>query len=281
MIFSDIAQLVGGLMGAYGSKVNVPALTPVSADQQQQAAIAGNLTVLPQAEKLATSVNQFSLDQIKTLMNQLAPGYTDTLALGTRNATALMRGELPQDVLRSVADKSNAAATFGGYGGSGLAHNLSLRDLGISELQAQQMGLRQFQTLLADSESLMPHLYDFSTAFMTTGQRVALAVQQQSAQYTRDLQKAQADAAPDPSLVATIHAAGALGDDVASLAAGGIGGMVGGLGGGSGVQAGANPQVAGLGGAGGGGGLYLTGGGLTGGANSQTVIGGLSAFGGW
>lgn len=232
MIFSDIAQLVGGLMGAYGSKVNVPALTPISPDQVQQQAIAGNLSVLPQAQKLAGQVNQFSLDQIKSLMNQLAPGYTDTLALGTKNATALMRGELPADVVRSLSDRSNASAVAGGYGGSGLAHNISLRDLGLTSLQAQQLGLSQFQTLLADSESLMPHLYDFSTAFFTPQQRLAFAVQQQSAQYGRDLQAAQAAAAPDPSLVATIHAAGAIGDDVASLAAGGIGGMVGGLGGG-------------------------------------------------
>lgn len=236
MIFSDIAQLVGGLMGAYGSKVNVPALTPISPDQVQQQAIAGNLGVLPQAQKLAGQVNQFSLDQIKSLMNQLAPGYTDTLALGTKNATALMRGELPDDIVRSNADRRNALAVQGGYAGGGMQHNLTLRDLNITSLQAQQWGLQQFQTLLADSESLMPHLYDFSTAFFTPQQRLAFAVQQQSAQYTRDLQAAQAEAAPDPSLVATIHAAGAVADDVASLAAGGmgagIGGMTGGLGGG-------------------------------------------------
>lgn len=227
-LFGDIAGLVGGLTGAFGSKVQVPQIKGINADTVQQQTAQGNLNVLPQAQQLAGQINAFNAQQMQGLIDQLLPGFKSNLATAQASAGDLMAGKLPGDVVRSVTDLANARAVGGGYGGSGLQHNLTLRDLGLTSLQAQQMGLNQFGSILGMAQGITPNLYNFSTAFMTPGQRLQFEQQQQSLMYGRDLVAAQAAAAPDPSMVATIKYAGSLGDDVSSFGAGMLGGLMGG-----------------------------------------------------
>lgn len=248
MIVSDLVNLIGAAAGAFGSKPKVPELTPISATAEQQATAQGNLQVLPEATKLASQVDQFKSDEIAKMLGAVLPGYQAMLAKGASNAAALMSGQLPSDVTRSVTDAANARAVAGGFGGeSGLAHNLTLRDLGLTSLEAENMGLSQFTSLLSSAKSVTPMPFDFTTAFLTPGQRMAFDAQQQEAAFRRNWLDAQVASAPDPSTLAMLKYGGAVGDDIATLVAGGMGaggmagaagGMMGGGGGGGGGSSG-------------------------------------------
>lgn len=250
MIFSDIAEMVGGAAGIYGHKVNVPPLNAPDPQAVQTKTIAGNIAALPGAENLASEVNRFSTDQIAKMLGAVLPGYQSLFAKAGTNVADLLAGKLPTDVVNRVSDFSNARSFGSGTQGSAFGENLTLRDLGLTSLQAEQMGLSEFGNLLGMAESVTPQPFNFATAFLSPAQQVQNAYLQEQIQFGRDLAAARADAAPDPSVVAMAQGAGKTGDDIASLAAGGFGagGMVGGGAGGASLMGGGSTGIGTLGG---------------------------------
>ena len=120
--------------------------------------------------------------QLTGIINTAIPGYSGLSQQGSNYISQLMSGKLPTDVQNAIQDKAATYGVTSGMPGSGLARNRSLRDLGLTSLQAQQTGFGDLVNFLQGSSG---------TSALTPGQ---LAEQQNAA--------AQYAAAPDPMAAA-------------------------------------------------------------------------------
>jgi len=152
------AQVLGGLFqlgGAFvgsnqanrrNNKLNAIANTPgLDTTKTATEAINGIFQNLPGAEGIASQTNQFNQDQLDSILESIVPGYKAGQSQRAKNSEALLRGELPADVASRVERKAAERSAAGGYGGSRAAANLTLRDLGLTSLDAMQAGDRMFQ----------------------------------------------------------------------------------------------------------------------------------------
>lgn len=76
-------------------------------------------------------------------LREAVPGLDQLLTTLSNNVQSGLSGQLPADVARLIQDSSNARAVAGGYGGTPLAGNLTLRDLGLTSLQRQDAAANQ------------------------------------------------------------------------------------------------------------------------------------------
>ncbi len=236
--------LVGSALNAYGRKPKIPDLPTLDIGTEQIGSIAANRLALPSLEKLATESDKFSFDQISKMLEKAAPGFMAGLGTATKNAASLARGEIPDDVSRGVQSASAARSLAGGFGGSGLARNLTARDLGLTSLNLTGEGQTRLQSLGQFARGTFP-VFDYTTAFITPAQKLNFDWQQNMAQYQVKLMKEQVAAAPDPNDVALAEGLDHFFETWKNVGMGALGG-VGGMGGGgaAGAGAGANPASA-------------------------------------
>ncbi len=111
--------------------------------------------VIGEAEQLAPRTRALEQQRTAATREQLLenlgisiPGYEQAQAARAQNAMALLRGELPPDVVSQIQRKSAAKALEGGFAGSKAAQGLTARDIGRTTLQAQQEGARLFSDIL-------------------------------------------------------------------------------------------------------------------------------------
>lgn len=236
-LFSGLTQMIGGAAGIYGSKPEVPTFSLLDPSQVQKKTVQGNIDVLPKAEELATSVNAFNQAQVDKLLSAVLPGYKGLFARGMTSAGQLMSGQLPSDVTSAVLDTANARAIGSGVGGSGMAASMQLRALGLTSLQAQQMGLSNFGSLLSMGQSVTPTPFNYTAMFLTPAQRFAQEQSERDKQWQANWLQSQINAAPDPNTLAIASGSGDTLQGLLTLAAGGMGagGMGGAMGGMSGM----------------------------------------------
>lgn len=78
-----------------------------------------------------------------------APGVTGLTTKAVSNIGGEMAGQLPSDVAQNIQDYGAAWGISSGMPGSGAAHNLTLRDLGLNSLQEQQQGFGNYLNFLS------------------------------------------------------------------------------------------------------------------------------------
>lgn len=193
--------LIGGALGAYGKKPKIPELPRLDTAKIQQEATAGNIAALPGLQELSSAVNRFTFSEISQMFERTLPGFMASLARSTESAGALARGEVPEDVSGFVRRAGAARALGGGTAGSAFARNLTLRDLGLTSLQATGEGQNRLLGLGTFSRQAFPQ-FDFTTAFISPQQKMTFDYQQNIDQWRRNLLAAQVKAAPDPNMVA-------------------------------------------------------------------------------
>lgn len=193
--------LIGGAIGAYGRKPEIPVLPGIDPTQIQQAAISANIDALPGAQRLASQVNQFNTDQAlantRRALEFFAPGALGQVQNIVSNQLA---GNLSPELQSSVM-RSSAGRAFGtGIQGSDAASRWGLSSLYRTAEQQQQQGITNFNNLA----SLRPNIpsFDVSSMFFTPQQRLSAAFSEREAQFQRNLLAEQVAAAPDPATAA-------------------------------------------------------------------------------
>lgn len=233
--------LIGGALGSFGRKPEIPKLPGIDPNQVQSATIAANKDALPNLEALGSAVNAYNqkeqLGMLSKALEFFAPGQ---LQKAQGIVDSQLGGEIPRDVALQVQRNSAAQALLGGFGGgSALGRNLTDRDLGLTSLQIQQQGLQGFGFLAG----LAPRTqaFDVTSMFFTPQQRMQAAFAERDAQFQRNLMAEQVAAAPDPATAALgreidrfFNTAAQFGMMAGGAAMGGGGGMIGGGGGASG-----------------------------------------------
>lgn len=203
MAIGAIAPVAGGLISAAAGafmaapdKVKIPPWYGINVEDVQRKTVAGNVAILPEASKFAASVNRFTSEQFRSMMELSLPGFA---AQAQRTTMELMKGQLPKDVQESVL-RSGAARMLAGFGtATGAGANLTLRDLGLTSLQAQQQGFGQYTQL---AEMFRPQLFNVSSMFFDAGQRAQIAMWDAEMKWKRDLMAAEAKAQPSGTMAA-------------------------------------------------------------------------------
>lgn len=177
--------LIGNALGAYAKKPKVPELPRINLGVEQLKTVADNQAVRPSAEKLAMDVNKFQGEELNRMMAAAFPFFSSMLQKASTNTASLLAGQVPTDVSQRVQTSAAARALGGGYGGTGMGRNLTLRDLGRTSLDAQQQGLMNFGTLTKITEAVMPQPFQVSSMFISPLQRATWENEQNLQQFQR------------------------------------------------------------------------------------------------
>lgn len=153
----------GSFLGGYGTgdifgSVPEAALynpvPDINFTKSQSDTIGGNLQNFGLASKLAGQTNAFNLDQSLNRIRTLVPNYDTNLATMGNVTRDLLLGKLPYaDVMDITGNRSSLSANLGVPGG---ATNATLKDLGLSQLSAEQSGANMFQQMLSGAQQVMP-----------------------------------------------------------------------------------------------------------------------------
>jgi hypothetical protein len=134
---------------------------------------------LPGLKDIGEAVNLFNQEQLLKMNRMAMPGYDSLQAKTSEQILSMLRGELPDDVARAVTKTAAGKALAGGFGGSGMARNLGLRDLGISSLQTMQAGITAFDRWMTTSaQTAVPAMFNPASFFLSPTSLYQGALQQ-------------------------------------------------------------------------------------------------------
>lgn len=185
----------------FGAKPKVPKLEELSPAQVQKDAVAGNLEVLPEAEKLTSQVNLFSRGEIDKML--AAAGGASLLPDSAAQIEKMIAGELPLSDAQASHLNSVAKSFGSGTAGSSSMGNLVARDLGLKTLDVISKGLSSAESWLRTTASLYePTMMNVQSMFLTPQQQYQMQNEQNIQQFQRNWMKSQIDASPDPVLAA-------------------------------------------------------------------------------
>lgn len=166
----DVSNLIGSLTDGgswngynaadvFGNRVapaefqNAP-YAPIDYGAVQGKTIADNRSNLPNILGLTADINNALRADSTFRIEQFAPGFGDNLRTMTNSAKALLGGRLPySDVMDIVSNRQQLGNTLGT---AGTFTNATLKDLGLSQLQAQQTGAEMMSRITNLVESVDP-----------------------------------------------------------------------------------------------------------------------------
>jgi hypothetical protein len=102
----------------------------------------------PQAEALAGRQNTFNQSEVDRLIAESIPGYKEAQRQRILNAQADLRGDISPEVSAQIARQSAASGVDSGTAGSGFNRALQARDLGLTSLDLQGRGAREFESII-------------------------------------------------------------------------------------------------------------------------------------
>ena len=190
---------MGFLSSIFGSTPKVPNYNSVSIGDSQQQALTQNQQILPSSEALATGVTNFNEAQLSSLLNSIMPGWSANAATTSSNIGSELSGKIPTDVAGNIQSSAAAQALTGGFGGSGLAGNLTAKDLGLTSLDLMQQGqsAEQSWTSLID-QMFAPGMGSITSMFVSPQQQFQDNTQNAENQFSADWLKNQVAAQPNP-----------------------------------------------------------------------------------
>jgi hypothetical protein len=122
----------------------------------------------PESRRLEQERNVYNQQQLQALIERSIPGFSEAQRVRAQNAAALIRGELPGDEISAAYRSGAGRALEGGYAGSVAMSNRILRDLGLKQMQAQQMGSQQLSQILGSTPLAPVVSYEYSPQQLAT-----------------------------------------------------------------------------------------------------------------
>lgn len=168
---------------AFREVAKVPKFKPINIGAEQTAAIAGNMANLPASEAIATRVNAFNLSEYNKMLESALPGYAGIKSKISQNIQSQLAGEIPDDVAQAIQRRAASQAFSGGFAGSGMAHNLTARDLGLTSLGLTQQGLDSAQRWMTTARAPQ---FDVTSMFISPQQRVEFQASERNSKFQRD-----------------------------------------------------------------------------------------------
>ena len=196
----QLKELAGRL--DMGTKPIAAEYKPIDFTQEQLASILGNSSNFDEIRALVSKTNRATTRDDRLRAERLIPGFTNILKSEADAAGSLLNGQLPfDDVLGIVSDRSSLAGSLGTPGASGTA---TLKDLGLSRLDAIKTGGGIFKDMVGIAQSVSPvERYARPMDFFTSPERrIENSMQQNQLIQQSDQSRNNLAAAPDPTKVA-------------------------------------------------------------------------------
>lgn len=114
----------------FGKKPKTAPYTPIDLSEEQLKASRSNLQ---------------NADSITALLDKIDPGFSDLIKKGLDTSGMLVSGQLPQDVQDQIMRSGAFQSLMNGFGGTGMAHALTARDIGRSSVDMFQIGTNAAQ----------------------------------------------------------------------------------------------------------------------------------------
>jgi|GEM_PF-4627027 len=205
------------LAAAFGDSLNPEEFLykPVDLTASQLRTIRGNQKAAPEAIDLTKTVNPAIWENDTSRIRSLMPQFDAARDSYMGTTRRLQEGVLPfSDVMDITAKSSSAAAASGTPGGS---RNATLRDLGLSRLDAMQQGNSMFANFVQVAQQISPveHQMRPQQMFFTPQERAQLDIEQAALEQQGRASAELARAMPDPAQAALANAT--IGIDMASL----------------------------------------------------------------
>lgn len=138
----------------FGGNVDPSIFSPASIIQGQRDGIAGNLVNLDVIRDLTNGQNAIIDQDFFNRASRFIPKFESTLSNIGDAANSLSQGQLPfSDALDVVADRNNFAGSIGTPGNAG---NTTLRDLGLSQLDAITTGNSLLASMTQTASQISP-----------------------------------------------------------------------------------------------------------------------------
>ena len=190
---------MGFLSSLFGGTPAVPPWQNIYLNQQQGAATSANQAALPGLTSLASGVDLFNQDQMTALLNSIMPGWSGSADTASGNIASELKGQIPADVSMTVQSSDAAKALTGGFGGSGLAGDLTARDLGLTSLDLTSTGTSSLESWTGLVDKLFePGMFNVSSMFVTPQQEFQDTMQNQEQAWNAKWMQSQVSAMPDP-----------------------------------------------------------------------------------
>lgn len=196
------------LAKAFGDELNPEAFLyhKVDLTQSQLDTIKGNIKAFPKAKELVDKVNpsiwENDINRIRTMMPQFdraRDSYVGTTRM-------LQEGKLPfSDVMDITSASSSSAAAGGTPGGS---RNATLKDLGLSRLDAMERGNSMFANFMQIAQEISPveHQMRPQQMMFTPQERAQMDIEQAALDQQGRASAELARAMPDPATNAIVNA---------------------------------------------------------------------------
>lgn len=126
------------------------------------------------------------------MLERAIPGYSKLRDKTTANITDWLAGKVPQDVSDQVMRSAAGRSLYGGFGGSGMARNLSARDLGLTSLDIMGKGMDAASKWITAARSGVSQ-FDVSSMFIRPEFQAQFAAQERNAAFQREYIEGQWD----------------------------------------------------------------------------------------
>lgn len=205
-IYAQLIAAAGGIVGAAigaGEKPIVPEFESISERKAQQDAGQSNLANFEDIKTLTQKTNRLNAEEAKKMLDFFSPGWEGVSEKQRSLAMEELSGNLPQDVRDMIQRSAASHSMAGGYGGSGMSGNLTLRDLGLNSLQATAQGFNHAQQWLAAAQqrSAAP-MFNAASMFITPQMSLDVQKYNSEGRFQRQWMQNLVDAAPDPMMSA-------------------------------------------------------------------------------
>lgn len=138
----------------------------------------GQSKYIPKFNQILNRTNQTQNNQFQQQLLRTSPNLIQNVRRQGRNTSDFLRGRIPADVLAQVQRGTAEQSLFGGFGNSGMARNLTARDLGLTSLDLMQRGQEGLGFQLGATQSLNPYRADVLNLLMTPQQLLATEIGQ-------------------------------------------------------------------------------------------------------
>lgn len=196
----------GAFDDAYGDVPKAAIYNPVDIDQEQLAALLGNKENLPAIQQLMRGSNDLVTADALRRASKLIPGYRASMDAYGSASGDLLRGNLPfEDVMGIVRNRADLTNSLGVPGTGGPA---TLRDLGLSRLDAIKTGGGMLQDMVNIAERVSPRASYLvpKDLMVSPGQRIETALIQHQLQQNSEQNFNNLAASGDPSERAALEA---------------------------------------------------------------------------
>lgn len=222
----------------FGQKPKAAEYRPVDFTKEQWQAIDQNYGTLAHNNDLMTWENSLIDQDALKRAGKLIPGYKSSMALEGNAANSLLNGQLPYDDALGVVAKRGELGNA--MGTPGAAAPTTLRDLGLSRLDAIKSGAGLLQGMVGIAESIDPvsRRGRPQDMFVSPIDRIKLTMEQNQLIQQSDQNKYNLEAGASPNdqaaaqlgLAQRLGAIGGTGDGGASGYASALSGLITGLG---------------------------------------------------